>query len=430
MSIIKVSLLSFLLLVLLLFRFQQFYHTHPSYYDGQRVILTTTLQAEPTTTYKGQKFSIKTQTNQLIAVTTAVIPRYHFGQVISVSGKLKAYTFPDGQTILTMYRPNITLKKEAASPIAGVANLIRARTLLLYQKTLPPVSASLLMGMIFGANEPFPADFRQALQTTGVLHVIAASGMNVTFVSAALLFTCGLFLKRRLALMVGVLGIIFYVFLVGFQPSILRAGIMGLLAFGAALLGRQHFGVIALLVSGYLLLLWQPNYLLDVGFQLSFMATLGILFLKPLLDQPLEKLGKLGELGGETVTTTVAAQLGTLPILLSVFGQFGLLSILVNAIVLWTIPYIMVIGSIAAIIGLLFPWLGQLLLYPANPFLFYFESLVTFFGKSGWVIHSGPLPPAVWIGYYLLLGSLVLLQKKKLQLKTDPNARKSFLSDI
>jgi competence protein ComEC len=87
------------------------------------------------------------------------------------------------------------------------------------------------MGMVFGANEKFPSDFRQALQTIGVLHVIAASGMNVTFVSAALLYTLGLFLKRRTALVFGMAGIVFYVFLVGFQPSILRASIMGILAF-------------------------------------------------------------------------------------------------------------------------------------------------------------------------------------------------------
>src|SRR6185312_6794584 len=125
----------------------------------------------------------------------------------------------------------------------------------------------------------------------GVLHVIAASGMNVTFVSAALLFSLGLFLNRRNALLFGSLGIIFYLFLVGLQPSILRASIMGLLAFGAGLLGRQHIGIFALFVSGYVLLLWQPNFLFDVGFQLSFMATCGIMFMKPLLDHWLAKLG-------------------------------------------------------------------------------------------------------------------------------------------
>ncbi|HVA96360.1 MAG TPA: ComEC/Rec2 family competence protein [Candidatus Acidoferrales bacterium] len=420
MKYIKIIVVCIALLLSLAIRFQQFYNSNPPYHAGQKISLTTTLQQEPDETYKGQKFSIKTPTNQLISVSANTYPRYHYGQVVVVSGRLQAYTFPDGQTILTLYRPAITLQKEANNPVAAAANAVRAHTRLIYKDTLPPISASLLMGMIFGANEKFPDSFRQALQTTGVLHVIAASGMNVTFISAALLFTLGLFLKRRPAIVIGGVSIIFYVFLVGFQPSILRASIMGLLAFGAALFGRQHIAVVALFVSGYVLLLWKPNYLFDVGFQLSFMATVGIMFLKPLLDRPLVKLGKIGEFGGETVTTTLAAQLGTLPILLSVFGQFGLLSILVNALVLWTIPFIMVIGSIAAIIGLLFPFVGHVFLYPVYPFLLYFETVVSFFGTSGWVIHTSPLPMAMWIGYYLLLGSVVLLQKRKLQIKNEP----------
>jgi len=149
--------------------------------------------------------------------------------VVVIHGELKAYTFPDGQTIFTLYNPTISLKKDADNPIAAVANVIRSRTNVLYNEVLPQVPASLLMGMVFGVNEKFPNDFRQALQTTGVLHVIAASGMNVTFVSSALLYTLGLFLNRRSALLFGIVGIIFYVFLVGFQPSILRASIMGFL---------------------------------------------------------------------------------------------------------------------------------------------------------------------------------------------------------
>lgn len=422
MSYRKLFVIIFILLLVLIFRFHGFYQANPPYHAGQQVILTTTLQQEPALSYKGQKFSIKTPTNQFISISTDTYPRYHFGQVVTVTGRLRAYTFPDGQTILTLYRPTIILKKYADNPVAAIANGIRARTRSLYTHVLPPVSASLLMGMIFGANEKFPQDFRQALQTTGVLHVIAASGMNVTFISAALLFSLGLFMKRRMTIVIGGLGIIFYVFLVGFQPSILRASIMGLLAFGAAILGRQHIAIFGLLVSGYLLLLWHPNYLFDVGFQLSFLAIMGIMFLKPLLDRPLGKAGRLGKFGGETVTTTLAAQLGTLPVLLSVFGQFGILSIFVNTIVLWTIPYIMLFGSIAAITGLLFPFVGQLFLYPAYPFLIYFESVVAFFGKSSLVLHSNPLPPAVWIGYYFILGSWVLLNKKHMLLRTDPLA--------
>ena len=267
------------------------------------------------------------------------------------------------------------------------------------------------MGMVFGAKEQFSDSFWQALQATGVLHVIAASGMNVTFVAAALLFSLGLFLPRRVALVFGSLGIIFYIFLVGFQPSILRASIMGLLAFGASLLGKQNFAAIAVFVSSYLLLLWQPSYLFDVGFQLSFLATLGIVFVKPLIDCWFSRVGKFAEFGGETVSTTLAAQLGTIPILFGRFGQVGLLSLLVNALVLWIIPVVMIIGSVAAIMDLVFPFGGQLQVYLSLPFLLFFEIVVSFFGGQGWVMTIGTWHWTFSLGYYLLLTAMVLFLK-------------------
>ncbi len=413
MSATKVIIIIILLTIILAFRFHQFYQNNPPYYDGQYLSAVITLQQEPDFSYKGLKFTFKSPTNQLVAVTANSFPRYHCGQVIQIQGKLRTFSFPDGKKIFTMYHPKISLQEDSSNPIAAVANTIRLRTRALYTSILPPVPSSLLMGMVFGANEKFPDDFRKALQATGVLHVIAASGMNVTFVSSALLFLLGLFMRRRVALVFGCMGIIFYVFLVGFQPSILRASIMGILAFGASLLGRQNIGIVALLISGYGLLIWQPIFLADVGFQLSFLATLGIMLLKPVLDQPLRMFGKIGEGLGESVTTTTAAQLGTLPVLLSVFGQVGVLSILVNALVLWTIPFIMVFGSLAAIAGLFIPQVGQLFLYPAYPFLVFFEMIVSFFGKSNLVISGVALPTAVWVGYYLLLAAVVVLQRRR-----------------
>ncbi|MGI8419554.1 MAG: ComEC/Rec2 family competence protein [Candidatus Levyibacteriota bacterium] len=407
----KTVLLVCVLGVVLFFRFQQFYHSNPSLKDGQKFDVTTTLQAEPKFSNQGQKFSIKTPINQLIFVTASAFPRYHYGQVIQVQGMLKAKTFDDGQTIFLLYHPKIVFKQDAENPVAAGAKDIRDRTETIYDAALPPTSASLLMGIVFGAKEQFSDEFWQDLQATGVLHVIAASGMNVTFVAAALLFTLGLFLQRRVALVLGSFGIFFYVFLVGFQPSILRASIMGLLAFGAGLLGKQNFAAVAVFVSGYFLLLYQPSYLFDVGFQLSFLATLGIIFVKPLIDGWFSKFGKLVEFGGEAVSTTLAAELGTIPILFGTFGQLGLLSLLVNALVLWTVPLLMIIGSVAAIVGLVFPLLGQLLVYPALPFLLFFELVVSYFGARGWVMTFTHWSWTFSVGYYLLLAAIILIKK-------------------
>ena len=220
MSKSTLALIITLLLAILVFRFYLFFRDNPPYHDGQKISLATTLQEEPVIGSSGQKFTIKTQTNQLISVTADTNPQFHYGQVITVSGQLQQYTFQDGQNLLRLYHPTIVLEKEADNSIAAVANTVKSRTEILYNDVLSQTQADLLMGMVFGANEMFPANFHQALQTTGVLHVIAASGMNVTFVSAALLYTLGFFFQRRMALIIGALGIIFYVFLVGFNHQL------------------------------------------------------------------------------------------------------------------------------------------------------------------------------------------------------------------
>lgn len=179
-----------------------------------------TLQEEPTITSGGQKFTFKTPINQLISVTADSDPAFHYGQVVMISGQLQSHTFADGTSILSLYHPTVTLKKNASDPISAVANWIKARTETLYNNALPQIPANLLMGIVFGSKEQFPTNFWSDLQATGVLHVIAASGMNVTFVSAALLYTLGVFFRRQTALIIGIAGIIFYIFLVGFQASI------------------------------------------------------------------------------------------------------------------------------------------------------------------------------------------------------------------
>jgi hypothetical protein len=110
--------------------------------------------------------------------------------------------------------------------------------------------------------------------------------------------------------------------------------------------------------------------------------------------------------------TTIAVELGTLPILLGVFGQIRLLSVVVNALVLWTIPLLMIFGNVAAIVGLAFPFLGQVLLYSILPFPVYFQSVVSYFGQSSWVIHASNIPFEIWIDYYCLLSAWIFTKKK------------------
>ena len=129
----------------------------------------------------------------------------------------------------------------------------------------------------------------------------------------------------------------------------------------------------------------SPNLISDIGFQLSFTATLGLI-----LIPKIRAIGKIWVIGND-INTTIAAQIATLPILLINFGTYSIYSVLVNGLVLWTVPILMAIGWIGALVGLIFIPLGQLIIYLCYPLLIYFEKIVDFFGKTGGVVNISVL---------------------------------------
>jgi len=237
--------------------------------------------------------------------------------------------------------------------------------------------------------------------------------MNVSFFTGAVMFALGSILKRQIAILLSIFAVVFYSFLVGFEPSIIRASMMAIIAFTASFLGRQNLALFALFLAGIGMLFVSPGFLFDVGFQLSFMATLGILLVNPRLNW-FNRLGSFGE----DVKTTLSAQIATLPVLLSTFGSVGVLGILVNVLILWTVPILMVLGTVGVLAGLIFAPLGKIILFLSLPFLLFFEKVVTFFGgfQLNFTIESFPWPLAV--GYYLVVAAIVFSRSTRPMAKT------------
>ena len=238
------------------------------------------------------------------------------------------------------------------------------------------------------------------------MHVIAASGMNVTLVGGFVFYMFSYFLKRQRAIFLSVLIILFYAFLAGLQASIIRASVMAIIAFSAESLGKQKYSQYALFLTGFIMLIIWPQFLEDIGFQLSFMATLGILIIPSYIS-----LGKNSFLGD--LLTTVSAQIATFPIIVSNFGIYSLWSVIVNVLVLWTVPILMVLGGISAIISFVYPPLGAVILYLCIPLLAYFEKIVTFFSGLGGEFLIQNFPWQFSVSYYLFLLSLVIFFTQK-----------------
>ena len=152
------------------------------------------------------------------------------------------------------------------------------------------------------------------------------------------------------------------------------------------------------------MLMIQPQLIADIGFQLSVGATAGIILAKPILDVFL----RVPQVLKDDLSTTLAAQVGTIPILLGAFGVFAPLSILINLFVLWTVPIIMMLGLLAALGGLIYPVLAVPFAYSAYPFLHYFIWIVN-------IAHTISLPITVpefnfflTLSYYILCVSILL----------------------
>lgn len=404
---IRFKIVLIILLLILTVRFIVFYTQVNNYQDGQLIKFDTTLFSEPQFLTGYQKFTANLSTGESVFVTAPSYPQYKYGDRLIISGNLKVRVIKN-KSIYSLYFPKI----EAISPPAGglaITSFIRQSVTEFFNKILPPDLSSLLLGIVFGIKGPMSKEFVDDLRLAGVMHVIAASGMNITMVAGFLSSIFMLFLKRQTALIASVLGIVFYAFLAGMQPSIVRASIMGVLVFSSQILGRQSLGVYGLFLTGFIMLFISPLLISDVGFQLSFTATAGLLYIRPLFSR-IEKLKSLSKRFPltEDLFITFSAQIATLPILLATFGTYSLWSVLVNALVLWTIPTLMILGGAGAILGMIFQPLGSILVYLCLPFLLFFQKIVIFFASLSGILNIQNLPLSLILGYYLLLGALIV----------------------
>ena len=391
-------------MLILAVRFYFFYDNQHQLANGQQISFETTILSQPQVVGNRQVFTANYQ-NQKIRITTGRFPEMNYGDFVRIIGQIS-----NKNNRVLMYSPKIEAINNSSNILqSGLRriNIFRQKLITLFSKTLPSPSSSLLLGIIFGIKEQMPKDFSNNLKTSGVFHVIAASGMNVTLIGGFISTFFAFFLKRQIAICLSILGIMFYAVLAGLEPSIIRASIMGILVFSAQILGRQTLAINGLFLAGFTMLLVDPTLISDIGFQLSFVATLGLV-----LIPKIKAIGKIWVIG-EGVNTTIAAQIATLPILLANFGTYSLYSILVNGLLLWTVPILMIIGGIGAILGLILMPLGQLLIYLCYPLLLYFETIVNIFGKIGGAITIESLSWQFILGYYCLLSSVLLILRKK-----------------
>jgi len=255
------------------------------------------------------------------------------------------------------------------NPILAVLYDVRARASDILNQLMPEPYAALANGMILGIESGIPRDLYEQFNLTGTSHVIVISGSNIALVSAILLLLFSAIARGRekLATLATLAGIGLYVLLVGADAAVVRAGIMGGLYVAAIALHRQTTAIVSLFTAGLIMLLLNPLTLWDVGFQLSFMATLGlILFSRPLqvrwrwwAGRRLPRLAN--NLLSEGLLITLAAQITTMPLVVYYFGRLSIISFLANLLILPAQPPILIAGGLAIFLAAAFFPLGRLI---------------------------------------------------------------------
>jgi competence protein ComEC len=346
----------FLLILLIVFRY---FTTRPVYQNGDTVRITSTVYSDPII-YPGTQ-SVKVAG---LRIYLQAFPEISYGDKIVVEGVV------DGDKLKS---PKLV---QIISSNSTTSNL-RNRIISFYQQVLPQPMSGLIAGVTLGSKGTLTSDFYNQTKIAGVTHVIVASGTNVTFVVSFLMGFLTIFMIRRKAIVFVIFGIILYLFLSGFEAPLIRAAIMSSFLFLGQETGRMVSTWRIFFLTAGIMLVYNPDWILDIGFILSFVSTASLL----LFDRRIR--GKLSFVPGglkEGLSTSLAAQIGVAPILFVTFGQFNIWSPIVNALVLWTIPYIMILGSLGGVVGLVWPFLGKMVLWLSYPLLWWFVGTVEAFG--------------------------------------------------
>jgi len=193
-------------------------------------------------------------------------------------------------------------------------------------------SAGLAYSMLFGDKSALSSDISESFKTTGISHLLAVSGLHVGFLVALLMGISKLMkVKKKTSSIVIAILIVLYAWICNFTPSVTRAAIMTMIILLSSTRGKQYDILNALSVGIIVILCINSAALFSLGFQLSVLAV----FFIALLTKPIERfLSKFLPSGiASALGATIAAQVGTLPIILNIYGEYSLLSILANLII-------------------------------------------------------------------------------------------------
>lgn len=394
---------------------------------GTDVSLEGTIVAEPDIRETTQRVTLDVTKDGMHAKVLAVVPLYpgvDYGSRVNVRGKL-AYPEPFETDTGRTFRYDRFLAKDAifalvesasieeVAPREGIATHLmnglldgKHRFQEGLARAIPEPGASLASGLITGGKQGLGTKLLDAFIVAGLVHIVVLSGYNVMIVAEGVLRGFAFLPKRMSALIAGIT-IALFVLAAGAGAASVRAGLMAGLGLVARATGRTYAVVRALLLVALAMLLVNPLLLaFDPGFQLSFVATLGLILISPIIESRLTAVPSA--FWRDLLAATLAAQVAVLPLLLYQTGLFSLVSLPANLLVLPMVPLAMFLSAVAGVAGMLVPGIAPFIGLPAHLFLSFILSIAEFSSRLPLASVSVPqFPFWITIASYMGLGIII-----------------------
>ncbi len=416
-SRLRMTLLLFALFVMGVWRGSAVMQGSPLFNTRVTLALKGVVATAPYIRGKTQVFDVRLDTpTPSVASTPGVVtgqyPRYRYGDWLSIDCK----SIKEG----SCFFPTIYLLGEGKGN-AALAFLFAVKDHLVrgINRVLPEPHASFASALLLGERAALPTEIRDVFQVTGTTHIVAVSGTHVVILGEFLKVILGLVhipIRFRRGAIAAIL--LFFTAMIGAPASAVRGLLFGLVLLLAESIGRPRQMSVALSATCAALLLWHPSFLFDLGFQLSFLAVIGIVYGVPVVSHVLDPLLPAKPFMRSCVALALlsfTATVMTTPLLVATFGRLSLVSIVANMVVVPFVEPATITTLLVALIAAAHP----LLAFPFGILLFgilgAMMSVITFFAKiPGAALSLAPLSSPVLFVLYTILFAALFWQWRKL----------------
>ncbi len=361
---------------------------------GEKVELSGIVVREPDQRENSTRLFVKTDKN-LVLVTTDRYAQVSYGDEVTVKGKLSipenfatefgrtfnysGYLLSQGAEYQISFAHVEVTNNDLGNPLISKLLIFKSAFMNNIEKTIAEPAVGLGEGLLLGVKQALGEELESAFRETGIIHIVVLSGYNVMLVVAFVMFVLGYFLSVRWRVVAGIIAIISFALLVGLSATVVRASIMASILLIAQATGRMYLVLRVLFFAGFVMLLFNPLLLIyDVGFQLSFLATLGLILLAPILEQYFSRVPSFAGMRLFLVAT-IATQIAVLPLLLYQIGQLSMVAIVVNILVLPMVPIAMLLTFATGMFGFVSTNLAWLVAFPTYWSLTYINNLALWF---------------------------------------------------